>query len=198
VEAVASYAELIDTVLGAAASLVEPLEGPLTKASGFVFLSADDAITPVHCDPEYNFLLQLRGTKRVHIGQMDRATVQQAMERQIAGGNRNLARLPEQFESFVLTPGDGVFVPPEAPHWVENGADESASLSLTFYTRRIVRAERVHDCNRLLRRIGLSPAPPGRFGPRDRAKAAAVRIGPAVKRRLVRAATRRRRVDQPA
>ena len=29
----------------------------------FIFISSPNTVTPYHMDPEYNFLLQIRGTK---------------------------------------------------------------------------------------------------------------------------------------
>jgi hypothetical protein len=184
VDRVPAYADLIDTVLADASPHVGPVEGPIARPSGFVFMSADEAITPAHCDPEYNFLLQLRGTKRVSVGELDAATRQREMERQHGGGNRNIGVMPDAFETFELHPGTGLFIPPEAPHWVENGGDESVSFSVTFYTERIARAELVHTCNRALRASGLAPTAPGQSPARDKAKAFGVRAWRAARRRL--------------
>lgn len=184
IDRVPAYAALIEAVLDDAGPLVGPIEGAIVRESGFVFMSADDAITPAHCDPEYNFLLQLRGTKRVSVGELDRATRQREMERQHGGGNRNIGAMPESFQAFDLEAGLGLFIPPEAPHWVENGADESVSLSVTFYTQRIARAELAHSFNRCLRGFGVSPAAPGRAPARDRTKALGVRAWRAARHRL--------------
>ena len=56
------------------------------------------------------------------------------------------------------------------PHWVQNGPAASISLSITFRTPASLRAERVHSLNARLRRLKLSPKPPGGAAGRDRAK----------------------------
>ncbi|MGG7380835.1 hypothetical protein ACQ7B2_19545, partial [Escherichia coli] len=87
------------------------------------------------------------------------------------GGHRNLDSPPEEFTTFDLQPGTGVYVYPWAPHWVQNGPTASISLSITFRTRESEMAERVHRMNARLRRRGISPSPPGRRRGADRAKA---------------------------
>jgi hypothetical protein len=71
-----------------------------------------------------------------------------------------------------MEPTDGVYVPPHAPHWVQNGDEVSVSFSITFQTPLNERAIRVHSMNAKLRRLGLSPRPPGQRPRLDRRKAA--------------------------
>jgi hypothetical protein len=89
------------------------------------------------------------------------------------GGHRNLDGMPSDGEAFVLDPGDGVYVPSFMPHWVQNGPAASISLSITFRTRASRRAERIHWTNARMRKLGLSPNPPGRSAAGDRAKESA-------------------------
>ena len=51
------------------------------------------------------------------------------------GGHRNLAWSDEfaaRGEAFDLAPGDSIYVPVKAPHWVKNGPEPSISLSITW------------------------------------------------------------------
>jgi hypothetical protein len=149
----------------------------MRRREGFVFLSAPDATTPVHFDPEHNLLLQIRGQKDMNVGRFAEAAEQQReLDRYHEGGHRNLERVPEDVECFRLTPGRGVYVHPFAPHFVQNGPGASVSLSITFRTRASERTERVHRANALLRRRGLraSPRPAGNSPAADAAKAAAI------------------------
>jgi hypothetical protein len=55
--------------------------------------------------------------------------------------------------------------------WVVPGDGVSISIGINFYTRTTRRHARVHQVNRVLRRLGLEPTPPGRSAWRDMLKA---------------------------
>jgi hypothetical protein len=176
VERVPAYDDLVGTAIAGVAPEVERREGRISRREGFVFMAGRDAVTPVHCDPEHNFLLQLHGTKTVCVGEFsDPEIVQLEMEQQHQGGHRNIATLPDSATEFHLVPGVGVYLPPDTPHWVTNGPGVSWSLSLPFYTPVTVRGELVHAFNAWMRRKGRSPRPPGGSMIRDRAKASFMR-----------------------
>jgi hypothetical protein len=165
------YAALLDRVLDDAESFLPPGAGNATQREAFLFLSAPNSLTPVHIDPEHNFLLQIRGQKDMNVCPFpDRASELRELERYYDGGHRNLEALPSEGETFRLEPGGGVYVPSFMPHWVQNGPAASISLSITFRTPASLRAERVHQVNARLRRMKLSPKPPGSGERRDRAK----------------------------
>lgn len=105
----------------------------------------------------------------------DRQTEQLVLEDTVTGGHRNVAWEPSDPVLFDLHPGDGVYVYPHAPHWVENGDLVLVSLSITFATSTSEDTRRVHSINARLRRLGLSPTPPGRRARLDRSKAACSR-----------------------
>ena len=148
-------------------------DGGMLQREGFLFLSAPNAVTPWHFDPEHNLLLQIRGSKDMNVGRFaDAADQLRELDRYHDGGHRNIEHAPGDVESFLLEPGRGVYVPPFAPHWVSNGDAISISLSITFRTRRSQAAERAHGVNARLRRLGLHPKPAGQDPRSDRAKAA--------------------------
>ena len=95
-----------------------------------------------------------------------------------AGGHRNLP-WSEDFAAkgtpFRLTPGDGLYVPVKAPHWVKNGAEVSISFSITWRSEWSFHEEYAHGCNRLLRSLGLNPAAPRRYPDDNRWKSTAYR-----------------------
>ena len=101
-----------------------------------------------------------------------RTTEREELERSYSGGHRNVAWLPADERMYCLRAGQGVYVPVHAPHWVRNGDAVSISLSITFQTAVGRRAQQVHMANARLRRLGLTPQPPGRRVLVDRAKAA--------------------------
>lgn len=136
---------------------------------GFIFISSAEAVTPCHLDAEHNFLLQIRGSKTIHVG--DRSLLADSeLERYFTGGHRNVV-LPEDAGSrmvkFALSPGDGVHVPFTAPHWVVNGGGVSVSFSITFQTPESRRRAIVHKVNAHLRKTGVHPMPPGHSTLRD-------------------------------
>jgi hypothetical protein len=166
------YKAVLDDVLDAAKGyLPRNRDADMRRRAAFLFLSAPNSLTPVHFDPEHNLLLQLRGSKTVHVGRFpDPADQLRELHRYYDGGHRNLESIPGDSETFVLTPGLGVYVSPFAPHWVENGPEASISLSITWRTRRSQRDERVHSFNAKLRARGRSGRPPGESSALDHVK----------------------------
>lgn len=175
-----TYGALLRECLEEVRALSEP-EGGMTLQEGFIFISAPNSMTPSHVDPEHNFLLQIRGVKDMNVGRFDdRAVEQLQLERIYLGGHRNLDREPDSAQCFQLHPGDGVYVRPDAPHFVKNGPEPSVSFSITWRTPATVRASRVHRTNGRLRALHITPRPPGDSVARDRVKAYASSAATAV------------------
>jgi cupin superfamily protein len=167
----AEYKELLDAVLDQAEMHIRNRDGGMQRREAFLFISAPNATTPVHVDPEHNFLLQIRGEKDMNVCEWDDAeSEQRELDRYHDGGHRNLDTMPRRSTTFRLTPGGGVYVPPWRPHWVQNSDAVSISLSITFRTAVSERAERVHIVNSYLRRLHVHPRPPGASDRADRAK----------------------------
>jgi hypothetical protein len=165
------YKRLLDETLDEVAPLVDRHEGGMTLREGFVFLSSPSSTTPSHTDPEHNFLMQVRGTKQMSVGRFpDEKTRQLEIEDHVSGGHRNIEWLPLDSRVFDLSPGDAVYVPPHAPHMVKNGPTASVSFSITFRTPELERVQRVSSVNARLRRLGMSPKPPGRRPTADKIK----------------------------
>ncbi|MFV8165933.1 JmjC domain-containing protein [Mycobacterium sp. 134] len=144
---------------------------------GFVFVSARHSVTPSHYDSEENFLLQLHGSKEITIGCWpDGDTRQRELEARQFGVDRYLPFLPVGQTTFHLRPGDGVYVPPNSPHFVEVSDEPSISFSVTFRTDRSDIHDDVVYLNARLRKLGLRPRPPGAAERVDRAKSLAARI----------------------
>jgi quercetin dioxygenase-like cupin family protein len=144
----------------------------------FVFVSSPGAVTPFHMDPEHNFLIQIRGTKTLHVWDPEDRFVVREEDLETfhsAFVQRNLP-FQERFQytahRIELCPGQAVHVPVTAPHWVQNGPQVSISLSLTFRSDRSQGRELVYRTNAQLRRLGLSPTPVGRRPLLDAAKRA--------------------------
>jgi hypothetical protein len=169
-----AYGDLLDEILDPVHRLIGRREGGERHREAFVFISAADSVTPVHIDPEHNFLLQIRGTKDLHVAPFaDAHHAQSELERRYTGGHRNLEAEPGPDRCFSMDPGTGTYLPSEMPHWVLNGPDVSISLSVTFHTQAIIRSKILHGGNARLRRLGFHPSLPGRRPRMDRLKYAA-------------------------
>ena len=133
-------------------------------------------------DPEHNFLLQIRGSKRIHLFDGHDPTIvsEEELERHYGGAHRNLVYrddLETRGWTFDLSPGSGLHFPATAPHYVKNGSEVSVSFSITFRTPDLERRSEGHNFNAYLRRSGLRPAPVGKHPWRDTLKCFTVRAG---------------------
>jgi ribosomal protein L16 Arg81 hydroxylase len=64
----------------------------------------------------------------------------------------------DRYELFDMEPGDGVYVPVTAPHWVRTLDEVSISISINFRTPSSIRRDRVYRVNRTMRNFRLRPA----------------------------------------
>jgi hypothetical protein len=169
-----AYKALLDRCLDEAESYLPGGTGRTLQREAFLFLSAPNAVTPIHFDPEHNFLLQIRGHKDMNVCPFPSVEVERReLDRYHDGDHRNLPSMPSEGEVFGLDPGRGVYVPSFMPHWVQNGPRASVSLSITFRSRESLRADRVHRINSMMRRrLHLHPTPWGVSPARDRTKEA--------------------------
>jgi hypothetical protein len=177
------YAEFLHVLLDDLAEFTgEPLRENIRDVDSFIFITSPRRTTAYHIDPEVNFLLQVAGEKRVHVfDPSDRTVLTEEELEAFYSGDASAARYRPEVESrafvFDLRPGRGVHIPLNAPHWVENGDDVSISLSVSYELREFRYRCGAYRANRLLRRCGISPAPPGppvRPTLRDKAKWATV------------------------
>jgi hypothetical protein len=178
------YADLLRECLAVVEESGHPDCRQIAHREAFVFLSSPGSVTPYHIDPEWNFLLQVRGTKFMNVFPTDLLT-EPELERFYSGAHRNLVfrdDFQQQATVFALHPDEGVHVPVTAPHWVQNGPDVSVSFSITFQTRASERRGLIYRVNHGLRERGWRPAAVGRSPWRDALKYNLYRV----RRRLVR------------
>jgi hypothetical protein len=169
------YQALLHEALAPLREMVGEATGAMLKEQGFIFISSPGAVTPFHFDPEHNILMQIRGHKTMTLYPPadPRFAPDESHEAFHAGGHRNLPWRDEfggAGRAVQLTPGDAVYVPVKAPHWVKNGSEPSISLSITWRSDWSYHEEYAHGFNRLLRKAGLTPAPPARFPAGNTAK----------------------------
>jgi hypothetical protein len=181
VEQNAEYNELLNQCLDEIQTLSEPIDPGMYSRAGFIFVSSPRSVTPYHLDPEYNFLLQVRGEKTVNMFDVsDRSIMSdEELESYYTDTSKYNLSFKDEYQPkakvFDLSPGLGLHFPVTAPHWVKNGNEVSVSFSITFRTLRSQHRERIYDFNGRLRRMGLKPTPFGQSATKDRAKLYAAR-----------------------
>jgi hypothetical protein len=172
------YGQLLQQVLDDIETMAEvPLKQQITWATLTVFLASPRIVTPYHMDHESNFLFQIRGEKDLSLfDQTDRTLLSEDEIEQFYAGDFEAARYrtgtQERGNVYRLKPGLVVHHPPLAPHWVQNGDNVSVSVSIGFCMHSLDRRARVYQVNHILRRMGLSPTPPGKSPLRDAVKVA--------------------------
>ncbi len=181
IEQMPAYRDLLLALLEELRPTIEARTGAMLKPQGFIFVSSPNAMTPYHFDPEHNILLQLQGNKvmtQFPAGQ-DHFAADAIHEAYHTGGPRDLLwrdELAAGGTEYPLKPGEALFVPVMAPHFVRNGPVPSVSLSITWRSEWSFAEADARAFNKLLRGLGLSPAAPGRFPASNRAKATGWRI----------------------
>jgi hypothetical protein len=178
-----AYRGLLDACLAEVLAFDHPATQGVGLREAFIFVSSPGSITPYHMDPELNFLLQIRGSKQMHVFPgADRAVVSELeLERFHSGAHRNLVfrdEYQQKATTFDLRPGDGLHVPVADPHWVQVGNDGySISFSITFRTRVVERQAVLYALNHADRQRGRTPVPPGQSPWRDSLRYSLHRIG---------------------
>jgi hypothetical protein len=169
------YRALLDACLDQVQEHSESLWPGMHMREGFIFVSSPDSVTPYHMDPEHNFLLQVRGRKKISLfdgGDRDLLS-ERELEAFYGRGHRNLvfdAANQSKAKVFELAPGDGLYFPATWPHWVRNGPEVSVSFSITARTTSSDRREILYRVNHQLRRLKLRPRPVGDSALADGAK----------------------------
>ncbi|TAD82394.1 MAG: transcriptional regulator [Sphingomonadales bacterium] len=176
IEQVPAYEALLLGLLEEIRPEIEAATGAMLTPQGFIFVSSPNSVTPYHFDPEHNILLQIRGTKvmtQFPAGDT-RFVPDEAHETYHSGGPREL-KWDDSFldhgTEFALSPGEALFVPVMAPHFVKNGPAPSVSLSITWRSEWSYRESDARIFNAILRERGLRPRSPGRWPQQNYAKA---------------------------
>jgi len=143
-----------------------------------IFITSPKRITTYHIDRECNFLLQIRGTKTLHVfDREDREVLPEEEIERFWASDFNAAvykkHLQHRAKSYKIAPGTGVHIPVNCPHWVENDDSVSVSLSVNFQFKDPLRAN-PYRANFLLRKLGVHPTPPGQSPALDSLKSYAI------------------------
>ncbi len=180
IEQVPAYRALVHDCLAELREEVRAATGAMLHMQGFLFISSPDAVTPYHFDPEHNLLLQLTGHKTMmQFPAGDPAFApDEVHETYQTGGPRELRwddAMLAGGTAHALAPGQAVYVPVMAPHYVRNGPASSTSLSITWRSDWSYAEADARGFNKLLRKAGFTPAAPRRWPHGNRAKALAYR-----------------------
>ena len=180
IEQAPAYAALLAALLDELEPEIVAKTGKLMRTQGFIFVSSPRAVTPYHFDPEHNILLQLVGQKAMTVFPAGNAACapDPVHETYHTGGGRELTwhdDLAEHGMTFRLEPGEAIYVPVMAPHYVRNGPAPSISLSITWRSEWSFAEADARAFNRLLRAWGFDPQPPGRWPARNTSKSIAWR-----------------------
>jgi hypothetical protein len=165
------YKRLLDELLDGIEPLSERIRPGMWQRQAFLFVSSREAFTPFHFDPEYNFLLQVRGQKTIFMWDPANRFVlpASALDNYYARIGSEISNRHQQYrDEFMasawqlpMKAGQGVHFPLLAPHAVKTESDVSISLSITFHTRRSQFNAMVHGANGHVRRLGIEPPAPG-------------------------------------
>lgn len=147
-------------------------------SEAILFITSPRRITSYHIDRECNFLLQVSGDKDIHVfDRNDRDVLPEQEIERFWSVDNNAATYREQYENratvYRLQPGNGVHIPVNCPHWLQNGASPSISLSVNYQFKDKFR-KHLYQSNYYLRRMGIRPTPPGQSPARDMAKKVAM------------------------
>ena len=181
IEQAPTYEALLLGLLDEIRPEIEAATGTMLTPQGFIFVSSPNSVTPYHFDPEHNILLQITGTKMMTqfpAGDI-RFVPDEAHETYHSGGPRELQwdnSFLEHGIEFPLVPGEALFVPVMAPHFVKNGPATSVSLSITWRSEWSYRESDARVLNAILRERGFRPKAPGRWPQQNYAKAYALRV----------------------
>jgi Cupin-like domain len=176
------YARFLEETLAEIEPMVREKTGAMLGREGFIFVSSPGSVTPFHFDPEHNILLQVRGSKTMSLFPADDESIisAQAVEAFHFGKHHRNQPWQDGFtdkgQAITLVPGEAIYVPVKAPHWVQNGPEVSISLSITWRSEWSYEEADARGFNHLLRKAGLNPSAPARFPKRNRAKSLAFRV----------------------
>jgi mannose-6-phosphate isomerase-like protein (cupin superfamily) len=166
------YRDLLHSCIAEIEALGHPSMRNIHSRVGYVFISSPNQVTPYHMDPEINFLLQIHGQKTFFVlpGE-DRAILSEEDIELFYSGKHVSLPFKEQWKGraapFEMSPGDGVHIPVNHPHWVTTNNEVTISFALTVESAWTNQRGVVYAVNHHLRRRGLKPVPFGRSRARD-------------------------------
>lgn len=170
-ERIAEYATFAQHIESLVHDFVGEREGGLTAINLGVFAASPNSVTPAHPDRHHNLLFELRGRKQIWleedlVSRDHHVRVLDYLRCPAAG----METLPAA-QTFVLEPGDGVYIPPYTYHWTELFEEPGLALSIGFSTPATTADSDAHEFDLRLRRLRVRPRPAPAASWRGRTKA---------------------------
>jgi len=143
------------------------LERRMRRREVIIFITSPKRLSTYHIDSETNFLLQVHGEKDISLfNKYDREVLPEEEIERFWCADNNAAVYKPQLQSRAdvvrLVPGNGVHIPVNAPHWVQNDDNISVSVSINYHSWDRDYAH-LYCANYFLRnKLGLKPTPPTR------------------------------------
>ena len=155
------------------------LQTDLVSGRGALSITSPRRVTGYHIDGHATFLLQLRGSQAISVYDgSDRGVMPEAELENFYAGDPLGARFKEDHQGTPLVtefqPGMGIHIPAEWPHWIRNGNALSVTMRISYELRSGMHRAQLYKANHRLRRLGISPSPPGAHHWRDAGKAALI------------------------
>lgn len=188
----AGFRELLDTLFERVIELRGGLNGEkVVRLEAAIFITSASSTTPFHFDPEINHFFQIEGPKNYHVYSPSAVREDELEEFYLQGiveiGQVDLATRDKRLEHvFDLMPGVGFHQPQDAPHWVQTGTQRSVSYAFVYETDASRARGRIFAANHYLRKLGVTPQPPGANPGADSAKSSVMKVVVPVRRRIVR------------
>ena len=164
------YRGLVDELLDGIKPQVDRRDPGMCYRAGWIFVSSPHAVTPFHIDRNHVLLLQLQGSKTVHVWEADDVEVvsDRARARFLDSHQLDLVQWREEYRAraqvFELGPGQGLYMPLTSPHMMEIGATPSVAMRVSYNTdatrRRAllhILRERMHGLHVEMPAIGRHP-----------------------------------------
>jgi hypothetical protein len=181
IEQLPRYRALLIRLIGELAPVIGPATGRVCDVRGCVVIAGPGTHIPFHFDAEYSILFQIAGDKHFAAYPPGPPYLDLArLEAYHRAGENRLEWKPAYAaggEQHLLSPGDALFVPHAAPHWVHAGEGRSISLSVTWQCTRTRAVADALTLNPLLRRVGLPAFDPAASPATPWLRAAASRMG---------------------
>ncbi|MCB2049193.1 MAG: cupin-like domain-containing protein [Novosphingobium sp.] len=181
VEQNAAYNQLLHDLFADLKPAIESATGKMLQIEGYIFVTSPGGVAPFHMDPEHNILLQVKGSKlftTFPAGDPRYAPDEQHEAYHVGRGRHELRWRDELADGAVewhLGPGDALYVPVMAPHYVVNSQELSISISVVWRSEWSFEEADARAFNGLLRKAGISPSRPRRWPEQNRAKSLAWR-----------------------
>ena len=129
------------------------IENDIMEQEIIIFVTSPNRVTHYHIDKNVNFLLQVHGSKTIHVfDRFDRDVLtEEEIERNWTVADKAppyREHLQSRATTFHLQPGTGCHIPVNAPHWLKNDNNVSVSLSVELHLQGSLPGE--HSSRELL------------------------------------------------